>query len=597
MLDIKFLLYYIKPYLSFTKKFLLVGMTFSVVLILFSYFWKIDAPISKTPDPRIENRKQLYELINNKDVNKTTEGRIYISAVRSIMCGVIGEGCSNNPADGDKNVKSSLLGSVTNLAMLPLENPPASGVQTVYMALQHTGFVPNTYAAMGIGYAALTPFRQIWTLCRNLVFLFMVIIIIAIGFMIMFRTKINAQTVVSLENSLPKIALTLIFITFSFAIAGFMIDLMYVSLFFLAGIFTQPDLDKKDLLQNTNNIMSQLMYGKNGGPFGFMFDGAAIANVASGFYQFIPGQVRTILDQIVGAFGYNIVLKGVSKVAPAVFGAAIPVGAANPGVVKTASSTLGASKTLGGLLKTLYGFMPWVKTATGSGTPFVGIITGVLLLLGEGMLAGVLAPFVTSLAIFLVLMASLLLVYFRIIFMLIKEYIQVLVQVMFAPVFIASEIIPGQKGFSTWLKNLFIHLLTFPILFLVLLVSKTIISAPVERSPLWQPPFIWGFDAEAFKYIVGAAFLFMAPEFVNMFKEMTGIKPSDLKMNFGAFFASGMLLGKTAFGAPGRFSSVRNLAESFGSDDAKEQRQKYFSNLPPIFRRLFYGNDPHTETH
>jgi len=46
----------------------------------------------------------------------------------------------------------------------------------------------------------------------------------------MFRVKINPQTVISLQVMVPKLIITLFLITFSFAIAGLVIDLVYVSI-------------------------------------------------------------------------------------------------------------------------------------------------------------------------------------------------------------------------------------------------------------------------------------------------------------------------------------------------------------------------------
>lgn len=45
----------------------------------------------------------------------------------------------------------------------------------------------------------------------------------------MFRVKISPQTVITIQNLLPKIIFALILITFSYAIAGFLMDLMYVA--------------------------------------------------------------------------------------------------------------------------------------------------------------------------------------------------------------------------------------------------------------------------------------------------------------------------------------------------------------------------------
>ena len=56
--------------------------------------------------------------------------------------------------------------------------------------------------------------------------------------MIMFRVKINPQTVVSLQTMIPKLVTTLILITFSFAIAGLVIDMIYVFLLAIIGLLS-----------------------------------------------------------------------------------------------------------------------------------------------------------------------------------------------------------------------------------------------------------------------------------------------------------------------------------------------------------------------
>jgi len=66
---------------------------------------------------------------------------------------------------------------------------------------------------------------DIWSATRNIAYLFYVVIMIIIGFMIMFRNKIGGQVVVTIGNSIPKLVLSLVLVTFSFAIIGILIDL------------------------------------------------------------------------------------------------------------------------------------------------------------------------------------------------------------------------------------------------------------------------------------------------------------------------------------------------------------------------------------
>ena len=224
-----------KKIFSIAKKVILVVTVFFVVISLFMYFINRDKP-RLTYDPIKKNREEIYKVINDKKLQKTKEGRISIALYRTSLCGIMGEGCTNNPKDGDKNFQNSMVGFMTNLIVLPYANPPASGLYWAYSGLQNSGFIPKTYAAEGIGFGALKPFINLWKIFRDLSYMLLVLVLIAIGFMIMFRMKLNPQTVISIESALPKIVLSLLLITFSFPIAGFLIDLMYVIIAIIIGV-------------------------------------------------------------------------------------------------------------------------------------------------------------------------------------------------------------------------------------------------------------------------------------------------------------------------------------------------------------------------
>lgn len=89
-------------------------------------------------------------------------------------------------------------------------------------------FTPAS-AAIGDGFGELTDSNsiilKIWTKVRDVAYVLSVAVLVIIGFMIMLRIPIGPRNVITLQNSLPKIALSLLLITFSFTISGIMIDL------------------------------------------------------------------------------------------------------------------------------------------------------------------------------------------------------------------------------------------------------------------------------------------------------------------------------------------------------------------------------------
>ncbi|HBD02536.1 MAG: hypothetical protein UX38_C0001G0037 [Microgenomates group bacterium GW2011_GWC1_46_16] len=132
-------------------------------------------------------------------------------------------------ADGQKTGFLPLGGKViANLFELPSSRE--------YMAdiLDNMGLpTVNRAYAQGTGYTAMSPFLPFWKVFRNLAYSLYIIMFVVVGIMIMLRTKVNAQTIITIQSALPNLLITLILITFSYAIVGFMIDLMYFIIYFL----------------------------------------------------------------------------------------------------------------------------------------------------------------------------------------------------------------------------------------------------------------------------------------------------------------------------------------------------------------------------
>lgn len=118
-----------------------------------------------------------------------------------------------------------------------LSNKPASGVKYISGLAQRVRGVFDANAQQplgGFGFNSLQPLQSIWAVSRNAAYALMTLAIVLLAFMIMFRTKISPQASVTVQNAIPRIVIGLILITFSFAIAGLIIDLAYV----LQGMIT-----------------------------------------------------------------------------------------------------------------------------------------------------------------------------------------------------------------------------------------------------------------------------------------------------------------------------------------------------------------------
>lgn len=121
------------------------------------------------------------------------------------------------------------------------EDRSLSGITYIKNVGRKFHLVPEAKAQQaGFGFTtALEPVQAFWRVSRNIAYLFFVFIIVIMAFMIMFRVKLSPQTVITVQSSLPKIALALILVTFSYAIAGFLVDIMYVVIGLLSVFWNQ----------------------------------------------------------------------------------------------------------------------------------------------------------------------------------------------------------------------------------------------------------------------------------------------------------------------------------------------------------------------
>lgn len=120
--------------------------------------------------------------------------------------------------------------------------------------------------AQGTGYTAMKPFLEFWKVFRNLAYSLYIIMFVVVGIMIMLRTKVNAQTIITIQTALPNLLITLLLITFSYAIVGFMIDIMYFLIYFIVYLIASVgiiDASKSITRLMSNSAWSVIFEGRN----------------------------------------------------------------------------------------------------------------------------------------------------------------------------------------------------------------------------------------------------------------------------------------------------------------------------------------------
>lgn len=495
---------------------------FVVYLLIFSVFARVFQTNKKKLHAKkstVNSSSQIRALITDKKINSTKEGRIAISLYKGLTCSLIGEACYT---DLDKKNPSNASTFIASALVYPFLNPPASGVRATIDTLAQAGFIPQSQAATGVGFSSIRPLMNIWRAMRDVAYLLLVLVIVSIGFMIMFRTKINPQTIVNAENSLPKIIMALIYITFSFAIAGFLIDLMYVVLVLIILILgpeqmaRTPQVLMTTFLQASPWKLLQILLN---------FDFTTIFwNLPVALFSILGGGIGGTLKLIITTIGFFFLHSYVDKALSWMYQPDLPASALVIGINGIARALLRIVATPLGM------FLPYI-------------------------LALFLVPFLVGVIIFV----TVLMLFFRIFFLLFSGYIKLFVLIIIAPIYLLFEAIPGQSTFSSWIKNIVELLVPFPVIVATFLIGTTIIEASIQGA-LWTPPFLVGLNPEYLSNIIGVWILFMIPDFIGIVQKAINPKPLPLEAGIGTFFGgakSGLETGM------GEMSKYALLAGSF----------------------------------
>lgn len=380
---------------------------------------------------------------------------------------------------------------------------PIHSIDYVNYLAQNFGIAKPAYA-QGAGFEGLKPLLNLWTAFRNIVYLIFTIVFVVIGLLIMFRVKIDPRTVMTIQNQIPKIIVGIVLVTFSYAIAGFLIDMMYTSIYLIGNVTTSTNKKVASDVNITGAIQSDNPFSAAHQTVGLVNVAWQPAKTAGKFIEPLfdnqPGKIITgIIGYVVGTQLEKIAKSGINVVA----------------------STGKSIATFFGVIKKVQGIVEKV--------PFPGVqITNVLVSQIMGISTGVIgyffaknaAEFSVTFIAFLIILIAILWSLFKLWFTLIYAYIYILIDVVFAPFWIAGGLIPGQPiTFGGWLRHILSFIAAFPVTIGLFLLGKVFISAfgTTQTEGQFVPPLIGNpSDANAIGAIIGLGIILLASNVVNM---------------------------------------------------------------------------------
>lgn len=243
----------------------------------------------------VDDLIQYQEAVNQGEESANYEA-FSSETLYNIGNGLLGwmAGCSAAVENCPERLRADggAMGSVSKMIAFTYENKAADTQTYIADVMQNAGIVEPAYA-QGLGFSSLRPILELWKVFRNIAYVFFVFLFLIIGFAIMFRKNLGGQTAVTVQQALPRIIVALLAVSFSYAIAGFLIDMMYVLMVFLIVIFQQSNLINADVADLGNQgerfILNQNIFQVFGEiiTFNFVTDagsivGGAVQNMLNG---------------------------------------------------------------------------------------------------------------------------------------------------------------------------------------------------------------------------------------------------------------------------------------------------------------------------
>lgn len=437
---------------------------FGVIFILFITLlglFRAPAAHAQSFNP-IPSAEEMGKIIDEKTKAGQTSKEVYTINSQALLANGVTcmiTGCSSNPQSSFYYGKSALAMMGNTIGSM-YANPPANLALWIEDTGQSLGFIPPKAYAQGIGFTGFSALLPLWKVIRNIAYFLLAIIMIVIGFMVMFRKKIDPKTIVTVQNALPRIVLTLLLITFSYAIVGLMIDIMYLFIYLSVALFKStgllPDPTKGFIVNTIFGLKTQDQ---------FYIQGNLLANM---------GQATSTLN-IYRLFGSNI--------------------------------NVATGNIIGGII----GLVVAGASAFAHFPP--GVVAGGILGLGLPILQ-------------LILALALVFLFIRLLIFFINAYIQIVIAMLFGPIQILMEAIPGTNSFVSWIQHLITNLIVFPVGIIFFMLSGVFANFAQQNNAIWTPNLATlSFNGTAISSLISLGILFAIPTVGTAIKEALKAKP------------------------------------------------------------------------
>lgn len=416
------------------------------------------------------------------------------------------------------------LGQMTHLVSVMYTPTVSTSDYTSYLAgnfgiaksAQATGQAPNTQdcsknTQLGYGFCGLNPVFAIWVVSRDFAYALMVIAFIFLGLGVMLRYKADSRTVMTLQNQIPRVIIAILLITFSYAIAGVMIDLMWtVTYAGVSAIANSSDAKVRQNCVDDPNDPGNLTLGQ-----------AATNNLLDNPFSFAN---RIFLVNCDGTLD-----QGITNIAGRVSDSFIIL--------------------IHSIIFEILGWDVGGECSVWTGQGFTNCLENV-------------GVWLLDMVLILIIVVTLFVALFRLWYELIKAYVTFFIFVILGPIYIVFGLIPSRPlGFERWFRLIFANLTAFPLVAFILVFARVVMDslAPeqlalgptgqtqlINPNSVYVPPLVGNPNVTAFNVLIAFGAILIAPSIPGMMRERVG----KSKGEFGKITAAGLAAGAGVATAP-----------------------------------------------
>jgi hypothetical protein len=378
----------------------------------------------------------------------------------------------------------------------------------------------------GSGSGVLSPIFKLWEVSRNIAYLVMILIFVLVGLMVMFRQRLNPQTVVSVQMALPGLVIGLVMITFSYFLASLISDIAFIGTNVVGYYFS---------LAQGGTEVTQLPLITNPNPGSYNPRPNTEDNAISIFSRYVNIiNTSSIHEPLAYIWPY---LKGRQVADPsllATIGNTGGLAASGPGFASVADFILNfdAQKALQTLV-TMFAVQFVLPFGGLFGGPGQAVSAG-----GAAIITGIAPVWLVSWSLAFVAMLVLVYSMFRLLLKLISNFLSIIFLTISAPFFFLIASIPGRQSIATtWMFNMLCNVLAFPAVFAVFYFVAFILGN--NQDPLFKInegsslagsavfPLLGGINLKFLNLLVAFGALVASPSIPDIICKAVG-KPSQL---------------------------------------------------------------------